>query len=59
MGASLLAMAVGQSIFILNDQLPSRAGSLPHWKMGNTNQDNPPTPAPAFASSAPRSSCAE
>ncbi|PWE44669.1 hypothetical protein C9I50_05040 [Pseudomonas prosekii] len=30
-GASLLAMAVGQPALMLNEKLLSRASSLPHW----------------------------
>ncbi|PMY33228.1 manganese ABC transporter ATP-binding protein, partial [Pseudomonas sp. FW305-3-2-15-A-R2A1] len=36
MGASLLAMAVGQSIKVLNVNPPSRAGSLPQGMVGDT-----------------------
>ncbi|TPG74714.1 hypothetical protein EAH74_31705 [Pseudomonas mandelii] len=36
MGASLLAIAVGQAISMLNDTSPSRAGSLPQGICGGS-----------------------
>ncbi|TNB85723.1 hypothetical protein FHJ31_09780 [Pseudomonas sp. Fig-3] len=45
MGASLLAIAMYQSISVLADPPLSRAGSLPHWdlrRIWNLAQKRPP-----------------